>query len=166
MPKYEQLFDDIPLTVKEYVCMIGRRMTLQLCTHFMYKGLLEDQQDIVNFWSEYFCAANSRFANDVVNKLLRLSETSKIAVIHTQNLYILIRTSLLDDVPDETIPVHQCAEIEQDTMKEIIYKISHCKQNQPLVAFTHEWALNRKNKVKFALTIAFLRLKGYQFICE
>ena len=56
--------------------------------------------------------------------------------------------------------------IEQDTMKEIIYKISHCNTNQPLVVFTHEWALNRKNKVKFALTIAFLRLKGYQFICE
>ena len=56
--------------------------------------------------------------------------------------------------------------IEQDTMKQIIYKISHCKTNQPLVVFTHEWALNRKNKVKFALTTAFLRLKGYQFICE
>ena len=56
--------------------------------------------------------------------------------------------------------------IEQDTMKQIIYKISHCKTNQPLVVFTHEWALNRKNKVRFALTIAFLRLKGYQFICE
>lgn len=56
--------------------------------------------------------------------------------------------------------------IEKDTMKEIIYKISHYKQNQPLVVFTHEWALNRKNKVKFALTIALLRLNGYQFICE
>lgn len=56
--------------------------------------------------------------------------------------------------------------IEQDTMKQIIYKISHCNTNQPLVVFTHEWALNRKNKVKFALIIALLRLKGYQFICE
>ena len=56
--------------------------------------------------------------------------------------------------------------IEHDTMKQIIYKISHCNTNQPLVVFTHEWALNRKNKVKFALTIAFLRLKGYQFICD
>ena len=56
--------------------------------------------------------------------------------------------------------------IEQDTMKLIIYKISHCKTNQPLVVFTHEWALNKRNKLKFALTIALLRLKGYQFICE
>lgn len=56
--------------------------------------------------------------------------------------------------------------IEQDTIKQTIYKISHYKQNQPLVVFTHEWALNRKNKVKFALTIALLRLNGYQFICE
>ena len=56
--------------------------------------------------------------------------------------------------------------IEQDTMKEIIYKISHCTQNQPLVVFTHEWALNRKNKVKFALTIALIRLSGSQFICD
>ena len=56
--------------------------------------------------------------------------------------------------------------IEQDTMKQIIYKISHYKQNQPLVVFTHEWALNIRNKLKFALTIALLRLKGYQFICE
>lgn len=56
--------------------------------------------------------------------------------------------------------------IEQDTMKEIIYKISHCKQNQPLVGFTHEWAFNRRNKVKFAIIIASLRLKGYKFICD
>lgn len=59
-----------------------------------------------------------------------------------------------------------CIRIEQDTMKQIIYKISHCKTNQPLVVYTHEWALNKRNKLKFALTIALLRLKGYQFICE
>ena len=56
--------------------------------------------------------------------------------------------------------------IEQDSMHQIFLKISHHKNTQPLVVFTHEWALNRRNKVKLALTIALLRLKGYQFICE
>ena len=56
--------------------------------------------------------------------------------------------------------------IEQDTFRQIINKISHHVNNQPLVIFTHEWALNRRNKIKLAITIALLRLLGYQFICE
>ena len=56
--------------------------------------------------------------------------------------------------------------IEQDTMRQIFCKISHHENNQPLVVFTHEWALNRKNKIKLTMTVALLRLKGYKFICE
>lgn len=55
--------------------------------------------------------------------------------------------------------------IEQDS--NIINKICRYRElEQPLVIFTHEWALNRKNKVKFALAVLFLKLQGYKFICE
>lgn len=58
--------------------------------------------------------------------------------------------------------------IENETMKSILYKIfHHLKRNEkPLVIFTHEWALNRKNKVKLLIVVMIIWLLRYKFICE
>ena len=37
---------------------------------------------------------------------------------------------------------------------------------EPLVVFSHEWALTWKRKIKFALAILLIKLRGYKFICE
>ena len=66
LPKYEQLFCDSPKTILEYVRCMGRRMTLTLCTHFMYKELQDDQQNIIKFWSKYFSHDNEKFKHSIV----------------------------------------------------------------------------------------------------
>ena len=113
LPKYEQLFCDSPKTIQEYVRCIGRRMILNLCTHFTYKELQDDQQDIIKFWSKYFSRDNEIFANDVIGKLLELSKLYRVSIIHTQNLYLLIEAALVTEVPEEISPAPSNAEIEQ-----------------------------------------------------
>ena len=56
--------------------------------------------------------------------------------------------------------------IENDTFKSILYKIFHHSKEKPLVIFTHEWALNRRNKIKLLIVVIMTRLLGYKFICE
>ena len=104
LPKYEQLLSDSPMTVLDYVRCMGRKMTLQFCTHFQYKNLQEDQQNIVEFWSSYFSSDNEKFANDVIGKLLELSKLYRVSIIHTQNLYLLIEAALVTEVPEEISP--------------------------------------------------------------
>ena len=116
LPKYEQLFCDSPKTIQEYVRCIGRRMTLNLCTHFTYKELQDDQQDIIKFWSNYFSRDNEIFANDVIGKLLELSKSYRVSIIHTQNLYVLIETALSIDVLEEISPSSLNEDIEQQAM--------------------------------------------------
>lgn len=113
LPKYEQFFCDSPKTILEYVRCMGRRMTLTLCTHFMYKELQDDQQNIIKFWSNYFSHDNEKFANDVIGKLLELSKLYRVSIIHTQNLYLLIEAALVTEVPEEISPAPSNAEIEQ-----------------------------------------------------
>lgn len=120
LPKYEQLFCDSPKTIQEYVRCIGRRTTLRFCTHFMYKDLQDDQQDIIKFWSNYFSRSNEIFANDVIGKLLELSKSYRVSIIHTQNLYILIETALSKDVPEERSPSPSKAKIEQLFFKALL----------------------------------------------
>ena len=128
--KYEQLFDDIPLTIKEYVCMIGKRITLQLCTHFMYRELQDDQQNVVDFWRNYFCHDNYEFANKVIDQLEDLSKVNRITIIHTQNLYMLIEAALSDDVLDEKSPSPSNKVIEQAFFKALLVANNLIQEHQ------------------------------------
>ena len=120
LPKYEQLFCDSPQTIQEYVRCIGRRMTLNLCTHFTYKELQDDQQDIIKFWGNHFSRDNEIFANDVIGKLLELSKSYRVSIIHTQNLYMLIETALSIDVLEEISPSSSNEDIEQLFFKALL----------------------------------------------
>lgn len=120
LPKYEQLFCDSPKTILEYVRCMGRRMTLTICTHFMYKELQDDQQNIIKFWSNYFSHDNEKFANDVIGKLLELSKSYRVSIIHTQNLYMLIETALSIDVLEEISPSSSNEDIEQLFFKALL----------------------------------------------
>ena len=118
--KYEQIFADVPEAIQEYVRRIGRKLTLQLCTHFMYRKLQEDQQDIVGFWSKYFCHENFQFAKTVIDKLIELSQSHRLSVVHTQNLYMLIEAALDNSVPEELMPAPTNAALEQAFFKALL----------------------------------------------
>lgn len=56
--------------------------------------------------------------------------------------------------------------IESDSISSICGKIMHYDQAQPIVVFTHEWALSRKIRFKMIMVILMIRLMGYTFICD
>jgi hypothetical protein len=47
-----------------------------------------------------------------------------------------------------------------------ILKKVFLNKKMPLVVFTHEWALTRKNKIKLIFVLLILKVLGYKFICE
>lgn len=57
-------------------------------------------------------------------------------------------------------------QIEKCSIIDIIKQTWHYREVQPMVVFTHEWALNRKNKIKLAMAIMMIRMRGYNYICE
>ena len=128
--KYEQIFADVPESILEYVRRIGRKLTLQLCTHFMYRKLQDDQQDIAGFWSNYFCYKNYQFAKMVIDKMIELSQSYRLSVVHTQNLYMLIEAALDRDVPEELSPAPSDAALEQAFFKALLVANNHILAHQ------------------------------------
>lgn len=130
LPKYEQLLSDSPMTILDYVRCIGRKMTLRLCTHFLYKNLQEDQQNIVEFWSNYFSSDNKKFANDLIRKLIKLSKSFRVSIIHTQNLYMLIEAAMSASVQEELLPNPSKAAVEKYFFKALLVANNNILQNQ------------------------------------
>ena len=130
LPKYEQLLSDSPMTVLDYVRCMGRKMTLRFCTHFQYKNLQEDQQNIVEFWSSYFSSDNEKFANDIINRLVELSKSIKVSIIHTQNLYMLIEAAMSISVQEEISPTPSKSELEIYFFKALLVANNDILQNQ------------------------------------
>lgn len=128
--KYEQIFADVPETIQKYVRCIGRKLTLQLCTHFMYRELQEDQQDIAGFWSNYFCHENYQFAKTVIDKLMELSKSHRLSVIHMQNLYMLIEASLDSNIPEELSSAPSGVVLEQAFFKALLVANNHILAHQ------------------------------------
>ena len=56
--------------------------------------------------------------------------------------------------------------VEKQRLFQILRKVMSRKTEQPFVAFTHEWALNRRNKIKLFLVIVLLKMFGYNFLSE
>ena len=112
LPKYEQILSDTPCTILDYVCCIGRRLTLQLCTHFMYEELQNEQQNVIEFWGNYFCHENRKFAQDVICKILEISNSNRVSIIHSQNLYMLIEAALSAEVHEDILPIPSNAKLE------------------------------------------------------
>lgn len=67
---------------------------------------------------------------------------------------------MIDDIPTWKTNIR----IEKD--KNIISKLIKHDDSQPIVVFTHEWALNWRKKLKFTFIVIILRLVGYKYICE
>lgn len=120
LPKYEQILSDTPETISDYIRRIGKRMVLQFCTHFMYRNLQDDQQNVIGFWSKYFSSDNERFANDVIGKLLELSKSNRVAVIHTQNLYMLMDAALSVSMQEDLSSTLSNAAIERYFFKSLL----------------------------------------------
>lgn len=116
--KYNQIFNDTPLSLKDYLCIIGRRNTLQICTHFMERDIQKEQQDVMNFWLKYFNQYNISFSRYIIQKLNEFTSNSQITVIHSTNLYLIIETALSEDIPDSA--TSSPTEIEQAFFKALL----------------------------------------------
>lgn len=55
--------------------------------------------------------------------------------------------------------------LENHTLFEILRKAKNNKGTQPLVIFTHEWALNQRIQFKMLLVVLMVKLRGYKFVC-
>lgn len=116
-------------------------------------------------------SVNNAFAVDNVAKIIRLhyftypKEYIKVLNCNKVNT-ILIRNAVCEY--DETwkgCVWETSMQLEKST--NIINRIFKCRNmSQPLVIFTHEWSLTRKNKIRLALTIALLSFLRFKYICE
>ena len=71
------------------------------------------------------------------------------------------KTTEIDGIPVWNTDIR----IERD--KHIARRIWQNKRsNQPLVVFTHEWAMGKRNMLKLAIATFVIKLFGYNYICE
>lgn len=134
----------------------------------------EQKRDVVmHNWTESIMLYHDqvkRFAGEQsLSTILRLHYWYYPQEYTTVMRQVGVRTVLVrkDDIEKEVygIPAWRTyVQIEKD--KHIARQIWDYKSQEPLVVFTHEWALTWKKKIKFALVILLIRLRGYKFICK
>lgn len=112
-----------------------------------------------------------------IKKVLPIESISKIVRLHywfypSEYVNTLKEngvTTILTRNDDDNVSVGSLNEwktqIQIEKTENILKKV-FLNEKIPLVVFTHEWALNRKNKIKLIFVLLILKVLGYQFICE
>lgn len=133
----------------------------------------EQKRDVVlpNFEEQYLFVTQQirRFAGDAsIAHILRLHNwfypKEYMAVLKQYGVKTILGEPDCEKTEIDTIPVWKTRiRIERD--RHVIQNI--CRNSTyPLVIFTHEWILNKKNKLKLAMAVVALKWLGYKFICE
>lgn len=133
----------------------------------------EQKRDVVlpNFEEQYRFATQQirRFAGDAsIAHILRLHNwfyaKEYMAILKQYGVQTVLGEPDCEKTEIDAIPVWKTKiRIERD--KHILQKICR-NSNHPLVIFTHEWILNRRNKIKLAMAVIAFSVLGYKFICE
>lgn len=133
----------------------------------------EQKRDVVlpNFEEQYRFVTQQiqRFAGDAsIAHILRLHNwfypNEYMAVLKQYRVKTILGEPDCEKSEIDAVPVWKTRiRIERD--RHIIQNI--CRNSTyPLAIFTHEWILNRRNKVKLAMAVIALSVLGYKFICE
>lgn len=141
---------------------------------FGFHAISEEQKrDVVlpNFEEQYLFVTQQirRFAGDAsVAHILRLHNwfypNEYMTILKQYGVKTILGEPDCEKTEIDDVPVWKTRiRIERD--KHILQKICR-NSNHPLVIFTHEWILNRRNKIKLAMAVVALSVLGYKFICE
>lgn len=136
---------------------------------------VSEEQKRDNIIPEFAAAYKDTEKN--IKRFAGVSSIAKIVRLHywfypKEYLDVLMRhevkTVLVKEGKDAAYPKSWSTtlQIEKNSMTDIIKRIRHYNDEQPMVVFTHEWALNRKNKIKLAMALMMIRMRGYSYICE
>lgn len=141
---------------------------------FGFHAVSEEQKRgavLTNFEEQYRFVTQQlrRFAGEAsIAHILRLHNwfypQEYMAVLKQYGVKTILGEPDCEKTEIDVIPVWKTRiRIERD--KHIMQKICR-NSNYPLVIFTHEWILNRRNKIKLAMAVIALNVLGYKFICE